>query len=157
MTRRADLQAVVETAAEGLTNTQILAVAWWMVERVADPEDFHQLDMFLGMTAEHCRDVRLEAAIATDREAFAADNFCAGPPDGRRPVYLQEELLDQATTTHAGMPDPEPGLRARIRAALANAGDWFARSDDTWTGSIVGGVCFAAAAIIGFISAGVLQ
>ncbi|WP_323784122.1 hypothetical protein [Leisingera sp.] len=140
-----------------MTNTQILAVAWWMVERVADPEDFHQLDMFLGMTAEHCRDVRLEAAIAADREAFAEGNFCAGPPDGRLPVFLREELLDRAAATHAETLDPEPGLRARMRVALAKASDWFARSDDTWTGSIVGGVCFVATATLGFLFAGVLQ
>ncbi|MGK7660687.1 MULTISPECIES: hypothetical protein [unclassified Marinovum] len=146
-----------ETAARGLTHTERLAVAWRLVEGVDDPEDFHQLDMFLGMTAEHCRDVRLEAAIAADREAFAEGNYCAGPLEGKLPAFLREELLDRAAATHAKLPDPEPGLRVRIRAALAKAGDWIARSDDTWTGSIIGGVCFAAAAIIGFISAGVLQ
>ena len=155
--QRSDLQSRAATAAHGLTNTQLLAVAWWMVERVADPEDFHQLDMFLGMTAEHCRDVRLEAAIAADREAFAEGNFCAGPPNGRLPVFLREELLDRAAATHAETPDPEPGLRARMRVALARAGDALARTDDTWAGSIVGALCFAAAAVIGIISAGVLS
>ena len=145
-----------ETAARGLTHTERLAVAWRLVEGVDDPEDFHQLDMFLGMTAEHCRDVRLEAAIAADREAFAEGNYCAGPPDERLPVFLREELLDRAAATHAETPDPEPGLRARMRVALAKASEWFARSDDTWTGSIVGALCFAAAAVIGIISAGVL-
>ncbi|MGK7760262.1 hypothetical protein [Marinovum sp. B10] len=67
-----------ETAARGLTHTERLAVAWRLVEGVDDPEDFHQLDMFLGMTAEHCRDVRLEAAIAADRETFAEGNFSRG-------------------------------------------------------------------------------
>ncbi|MGK7760261.1 hypothetical protein ACSQ8M_21970 [Marinovum sp. B10] len=43
-----------------------------------------------------------------------------------------------------------------MRVVLAKASAWFARSDDTWAGSIVGALCFAAAAVIGIISAGVL-
>ncbi|AKO97660.1 hypothetical protein MALG_02496 [Marinovum algicola DG 898] len=155
--QRSDLQTLAASTAQGLNNHQILAVAWWMVERVADPDDFCQLDMFLGMTAEHCREVRLQAAIAADRQAFAEGNPTAGLPADRLPMFRCHELLDRVATTHDDVPDPAPGLRAHFRAALAKTGDWIARSDDTWTGSIIGALSFAAAAAIGFISAGVLQ
>ncbi|TNF21835.1 MAG: hypothetical protein EP318_06075 [Rhodobacteraceae bacterium] len=145
-----------EVAARGLNHTERLAVAWRLVEGVDDPEDFRQLDMFLGMLSAHCDEVRLDAALANMVET----------PAGSCPVregFLRTEAPEgadtslQATTTHEqNTPVPGPGPR-RLRAALARAGDALSRSDETWAGSIVGALCFAAAAAIGIISAGVLS
>lgn len=290
-----------ETAARGLTHTERLAVAWRLVEGVDDPEDFRQLDMFLGMVSAHCDEVRLNAALraaegslhhefgffdlegarehnANRKSALAAGKASAGfvdPEAARRHALARKAALReddqsgvladlncasmlrtasarsvspdrspasacpsanpqtsstilssktfaantaesskfsvarnrvsrwatrvskslirfllgwsnqstsdhrecpaavaadaplrvrgggdtslQATTTHEqNTPAPGPGPR-RLRAALARAGDALSRSDDTWIGSIVGALCFAAAAVIGVISAGVLS
>lgn len=159
-----------EVAARGLTHTERLAVAWRLVEGVDDPEDFRQLDMFLGMLSAHCDEVRLDAALeAAGAPTIIGVDMARGEsvtPVG--PFFIDHESFLrtplpggdvelQATTTHEqNTPEPGPGPR-RLRAALARAGDALARSDDTWAGSIVGALCFAAAAVIGIISAGVLS
>lgn len=184
-----------EVAARGLTHTERLAVAWRLVEGVDDPEDFRQLDMFLGLLSAHCDEVRLSAALEAAQEQFSTRDFACGgivpagpnPPlvgEGCDPFILPPSASGmarhgnspaavaahaplrvrggggaslQATTTHEqNTPVPGPGPR-RLRAALARAGDALSRSDDTWAGSIVGALCFAAAAAIGIISAGVLS
>lgn len=178
-----------EVAARGLTHTERLAVAWRLVEGVDDPEDFRQLDMFLGLLSAHCDEVRLSAALAeagapeligcdlAQGESITAisfpfidhEGFLRWPHPGAErlpaaaavhaPLRVRGggEASLQATTTHEqNTPEPGPGPR-RLRAALARAGEALSRSDDTWAGSIVGALCFAAAAVIGVISAGVLS